>query len=69
MIVQPVAAVPSVTVPARSVPVIDGEPPPHDVSAGAVPVDRVPARYVSGEGVRMVWLLTREAWLARRGGG
>ncbi len=29
-------------------------------------IDRVPARYVSGEGTRVVWLLERETWLARR---
>jgi RimJ/RimL family protein N-acetyltransferase len=33
---------------------------------GARIIDRVPARYVSGEGTRVVWLLEREAWLARR---
>jgi [ribosomal protein S5]-alanine N-acetyltransferase len=33
---------------------------------GAQIVERVPRRYVYGEGVRVVWLLTREAWLARR---
>jgi [ribosomal protein S5]-alanine N-acetyltransferase len=33
---------------------------------GARLIDREPARYVSGEGTRMVWLLTREDWLARR---
>jgi ribosomal-protein-alanine N-acetyltransferase len=33
---------------------------------GARLIDREPARYVSGEGTRMVWLLTREEWLARR---
>jgi RimJ/RimL family protein N-acetyltransferase len=33
---------------------------------GAQLIDREPARYVSGEGTRMVWLLTREEWLARR---
>jgi ribosomal-protein-alanine N-acetyltransferase len=32
---------------------------------GAVIVDRTPRRYVYGEGVRVTWLLTREAWLAR----
>lgn len=32
---------------------------------GARLVDREPFRYVSGEGTRLVWLLTREAWLAR----
>jgi len=34
---------------------------------GARFIDRTPARYVSGEGVRVTWLLTREAWLERRG--
>jgi ribosomal-protein-alanine N-acetyltransferase len=34
---------------------------------GARIVDRVPAKWVSGEGTRVVWLLTRDAWLARRG--
>jgi RimJ/RimL family protein N-acetyltransferase len=33
---------------------------------GARLVDRTPANYVSGPGVRVTWLLTREAWLARR---
>ena len=33
---------------------------------GARLIDREPSRYVSGEGTRMVWLLTREDWLARR---
>jgi hypothetical protein len=33
---------------------------------GARLIDRKPSRYVSGEGTRMVWLLTREDWLARR---
>jgi [ribosomal protein S5]-alanine N-acetyltransferase len=33
---------------------------------GATIVDRATARYVYGEGVRVVWLLTREAWLAHR---
>ena len=42
---------------------------------GAQIVDRVPRRYVYGEGVAVVWRLTREAWLAHksalsaRGGG
>jgi RimJ/RimL family protein N-acetyltransferase len=39
---------------------------------GATIVDRTPCRYVYGEGVRITWLLTREAWLAHRakaGGG
>jgi ribosomal-protein-alanine N-acetyltransferase len=34
---------------------------------GARIVERTPKRYVYGEGVRVIWLLTREAWLARRG--
>jgi RimJ/RimL family protein N-acetyltransferase len=34
---------------------------------GARLIDREPSRYVSGEGMRMVWLLMREEWLARRG--
>ena len=33
---------------------------------GAVLVDRVPGAFVSGPGVKIVWLLTREAWLAQR---
>jgi [ribosomal protein S5]-alanine N-acetyltransferase len=33
---------------------------------GAVLVDRVSGAFVSGPGVKIVWLLTREAWLARR---
>jgi RimJ/RimL family protein N-acetyltransferase len=33
---------------------------------GARIVDRRPARYVSGDGVEVTWLLTREDWLARR---
>ncbi len=33
---------------------------------GAQLVDLGISRYVSGEGERMVWLLTREAWIARR---
>ena len=36
---------------------------------GARIIDRIPARYVSGEGTRVVWVLEREAWLARRGRG
>jgi RimJ/RimL family protein N-acetyltransferase len=36
---------------------------------GAAIVDRSPRRYVYGEGVRVTWVLTREAWLARRAGG
>ena len=34
---------------------------------GATIVDRTPRRYVYGEGTKVTWLLTREAWLARRG--
>ena len=34
---------------------------------GALIVERTPTRYVSGDGVKITWLLTREAWLARRG--
>jgi [ribosomal protein S5]-alanine N-acetyltransferase len=33
---------------------------------GAELIDRTPARYVYGEGVRVTWRLTREAWLPRR---
>jgi [ribosomal protein S5]-alanine N-acetyltransferase len=33
---------------------------------GARIVDRKPGRYVSGDGVEVTWLLTREYWLARR---
>ncbi len=33
---------------------------------GAVIVDRVPAKWVSGEGMKVVWLLKREDWLKRR---
>jgi [ribosomal protein S5]-alanine N-acetyltransferase len=33
---------------------------------GARIVDRRPGRYVSGDGVEVTWLLTREAWFARR---
>jgi RimJ/RimL family protein N-acetyltransferase len=33
---------------------------------GAVLIDKTPASYVSGEGLRETWLLTRGAWLARR---
>jgi RimJ/RimL family protein N-acetyltransferase len=33
---------------------------------GAVEIAREPFGYVSGEGVRQTWLLTREAWLARK---
>lgn len=36
---------------------------------GAKLIDRTPSRYVYGEGVRVTWLLTREAWLARKGRG
>jgi RimJ/RimL family protein N-acetyltransferase len=34
---------------------------------GAVIVDRTPRQYVHGDGIRVTWLLTREAWLARLG--
>jgi [ribosomal protein S5]-alanine N-acetyltransferase len=33
---------------------------------GAILVDRVPGRWVGGEGDKIVWLLTRNAWFARR---
>lgn len=33
---------------------------------GATLIDREPAAYMSGELLREVWLLTRDAWLARR---
>jgi RimJ/RimL family protein N-acetyltransferase len=33
---------------------------------GATIVGRTPRRYVYGEGVKVTWLLTREAWLAHR---
>jgi RimJ/RimL family protein N-acetyltransferase len=33
---------------------------------GAQLMDRMPSHFVSGEGTRMVWLLRREDWLARR---
>ena len=33
---------------------------------GATIVDRTPGKYVYGDGVRVVWLLTREAWIAHR---
>ena len=33
---------------------------------GASLVDRVPGAFVSGPGVKVVWLLTREAWTERR---
>jgi len=36
---------------------------------GARLTDRAPRRYVYGEGVRVTWLLTREAWLVRRSAG
>jgi ribosomal-protein-alanine N-acetyltransferase len=35
---------------------------------GAELIDRTPARYVYGDGVRVSWRLTREAWRARRQG-
>lgn len=35
---------------------------------GAVEIGREPFSYVSGQGEKQVWLLTREAWLARRPG-
>jgi [ribosomal protein S5]-alanine N-acetyltransferase len=35
---------------------------------GATLIDRTPNDYVSGPGVRETWMLTREAWLARRVG-
>jgi RimJ/RimL family protein N-acetyltransferase len=34
---------------------------------GARIIDRTACRYVAGEGFKITWLLTREAWLARRG--
>jgi [ribosomal protein S5]-alanine N-acetyltransferase len=34
---------------------------------GARIIDRIPATYVSGPGTRVVWLLERDVWLARRG--
>jgi RimJ/RimL family protein N-acetyltransferase len=34
---------------------------------GATIVGRAPSRYVYGDGVRVIWLLTRQAWLAHRG--
>ncbi|MGH6955980.1 MAG: GNAT family N-acetyltransferase [Caulobacteraceae bacterium] len=34
---------------------------------GAKLIDRTPGRYVYGEGVRVTWLLTHEAWLERKG--
>lgn len=33
---------------------------------GAVEIERSPFGYVSGPGEKVTWLLTREAWLARR---
>lgn len=33
---------------------------------GAAIVERTPRAYVYGEGVKVTWLLTREAWLTRR---
>jgi ribosomal-protein-alanine N-acetyltransferase len=33
---------------------------------GAQLIERTPRRYVYGEGVRVIWLLTREAWLAHK---
>ncbi|PZQ54494.1 MAG: GNAT family N-acetyltransferase [Phenylobacterium zucineum] len=36
---------------------------------GATLVDVTPRRFVSGEAMKETWLLTREAWLARRAGG
>jgi RimJ/RimL family protein N-acetyltransferase len=33
---------------------------------GAIIVDREPSRWVSGEGMKVIWLLTRSAWIARR---
>ena len=33
---------------------------------GARVVDRVPSKFVSGEMMSVVWLLTREDWLAHR---
>ena len=35
---------------------------------GAQLIDRAPFRFVCGEGTRMIWLLRREDWLARRAG-
>ena len=34
---------------------------------GALIVDRSPAAFLSGPGVKVTWLLTRDAWLTRRG--
>jgi RimJ/RimL family protein N-acetyltransferase len=36
---------------------------------GATIIDRTPCKYVYGDGVRVTWLLTREAWLAHRANG
>jgi len=33
---------------------------------GALQIARAPSNYVSGPGQRVIWLLTRETWLARR---
>ena len=33
---------------------------------GAVEVGREPFSYVAGQGEKQVWLLTRDAWLARQ---
>jgi RimJ/RimL family protein N-acetyltransferase len=35
---------------------------------GATIVERTPRKYVYGDGVKVTWLLTREAWIAHRGG-
>jgi ribosomal-protein-alanine N-acetyltransferase len=35
---------------------------------GAVIVERTPRRYVYGEGIKITWLLTRDAWLKHKGG-
>jgi RimJ/RimL family protein N-acetyltransferase len=35
---------------------------------GATIIERTPRRYVYGEGVKVTWLLTREAWLKHRQG-
>ena len=40
----------------------------RDTGQGAELVDVTTAAYVSGEHPRMTWLLTREAWSARRSG-
>jgi RimJ/RimL family protein N-acetyltransferase len=34
---------------------------------GAQLVDREPARYIAGDGMRQIWLLKREGWLQTRG--